>query len=195
MNPILVSAINSATGYRSFRAALINASGARDNLLGAVPRGLLIGICAASFSQGGNPSYASEAINIQHFNCWEPWGNKNLKCHRSLTRLIRPSWRVTNSLASFSFLSPQIMIGIFVWSGPTFLSRAWGNQTHRGLWWNMCHELCGRRNESDFLWGVENLKFIIWMDVVKWDGNMVTAGPRPTLGPGAWRLICPMTNN
>ena len=66
---------------------------------------ILIGICAASFGLGDHPSYASEPVSIQHFNCWEAFGNKTLQ-NATDTRLILPSWRERPD-ASFS-LAPRL---------------------------------------------------------------------------------------
>ena len=160
---------------------------------------LLIGICAASFSRGGNPSYARHST----FSILIAENHSGIKIQNAPDK-VNPAQLACDDQSLVSLSSLCWSWSAFVWSGPTFLRyhQAWprlarGNQTHLGLWWNMCHELGGRGNESDFLWGVENLKFIIWMAVVKWDGNMVTAAP-PSYRPSITqvpRLICPITNN
>ena len=139
--------------------------------------GLLIGICAASFSRGGNPSYARHST----FSILIAGNHSGIKIQNA-TDKVNPAQLAQCDVQSQVSLSSDHDRNLFDRAQHSWdiTGLAWGNQTHLGLWWNMCHELGGRRNESDFLWGVENLKFIIWMDVVKWDGNMVT-GPRPTL--------------
>ena len=72
---------------------------------------ILIGICAASFGLGDHPSYASEPVSIQHFNCWEAFGNKTSKCHR---HKVNPA-QLAHADQSLVSLWPRvslIMIGI-----------------------------------------------------------------------------------
>lgn len=55
---------------------------------------LLIEICAASFSRGGNPSYARHST----FSILIAGNHSGIKIQNATgTRLIRPSWRVTTS--------------------------------------------------------------------------------------------------
>ena len=79
--------------------------------------GLLIGICAASFSRGGNPSYARHST----FSILIAGNHSGIKIQNATDKVNPAQLAQCDDQSQVSLSSLRWSWSEFVWSGPTFL--------------------------------------------------------------------------